>query len=599
MYISHLFSKANFQNIKIIAGIFLFFGISINVKSQITATTPNKYFSIVNFDYFAMPTVTDALLVGTEPLQVVIATTPSPTLNWDDNIGNIGSLPITGFSGTVFLDDVVLLKPVSSSSVIALISARVMQANNTTDIILIKASWNGNNFSLIGSTLIDNRNTNSDWFDGVRLSIDERGAESSNRQQIIMVWQKGGEILLNEGYYYFATNIINWYNSNISAFNGLSGTFKHPDISKKNYVAGYINPSIANIVAIQSIGNTHNLINFGYSSEEANPSLVAIYTPTFLTLHSTNGLSESLRTPRVLNSLYGSVAIVNKLDNLNKKSFLLTIGNVYGSLHLFNSNQDLESVCTNNEKYKYTGFPSIELIQRSDPHSATLSEDFAVTWQQIDCAGSDFCGITALSKRYHHRSANPGAPNAWYSLFNDQFFYISTDLSRNTVFPSVAAIPNITTGPPGNPATYCSNFYSFGILDNVSNLNGQIGYKKTDCNSTTLFSLISKAVESNISQSSGSENRPNASKKDEGLTMPTVKVYPNPVRDILSVKINENELLYKIEIYDVMGVLTHVTNITSGYSKQVRVDHLANGYYYIRLYTKNNVIRTQKIAIIH
>lgn len=568
---------------------------SVNSHSQITATTPNKYFSIANFEYFSMPTETDVIDLGSSQLQVIISSTPTPTLHWDDYSGHTGILSITGFSGTVFMDDVTLLKPISGNGVIAVISARVLLSNNTTDIVLLCASWNGSSFSYIGSTYVDNRGSNFDWFDRASIATYEAGVEAGNRQEIVIVWQKNDAILLNEGYYSFSTNTINWYNNNVSVFNGAGGTFRHPDIAKKSliYYAGTNTfERGSNIIALQTSGNIQNLVNFCYLSNESSPTLIPVNSPVFTTLYSTTAQYEELRTPRVLSAPQGIVSAFNKLDNQNKKSYIHMLATIQNRTYLFDSNTGLESACTGNLKYKYTGFPQLAFTQ-SSPTSLQWNMDYEVVWQQMFCSGIDFCSINAVSKRYSRkRGDNPLPYGEYHTIYNDQFFYISSDLNKNTFFPSIAAIPNEFSLNMG------LNFYSFGVIDKATSLNGQIGYKKTNASSGTLFTEKSITNNVNTFQSNAYKDDVSISRNDQ-QRLSKLHTYPNPAHNFVDIAAGNEEPVYRIEIYNVTGILIRRLSFSPSYNKQINVSNITNGYYYLKIYSGSNTIITRKIAIIH
>ena len=69
-------------------------------------------------------------------------------------------------------------------------------------------------------------------------------------------------------------------------------------------------------------------------------------------------------------------------------------------------------------------------------------------------------------------------------------------------------------------------------------------------------------------------------------------VYPNPVDDILTVEIDEQDvqqqakaasITYDIRLYDAFGALRHQTT-TKNSSTQINVSNLPNGFYYLHIY---------------
>ena len=68
-----------------------------------------------------------------------------------------------------------------------------------------------------------------------------------------------------------------------------------------------------------------------------------------------------------------------------------------------------------------------------------------------------------------------------------------------------------------------------------------------------------------------------------------VALYPNPVRDILNIEL-ENEIK-SVEIYNLQG-----QKIKTATSKQVDVSNLSNGVYMVRIQDANNAIETKRIV---
>ena len=69
-----------------------------------------------------------------------------------------------------------------------------------------------------------------------------------------------------------------------------------------------------------------------------------------------------------------------------------------------------------------------------------------------------------------------------------------------------------------------------------------------------------------------------------------VSLYPNPVRDILNIEI-ENDI-QSIEIYNIQG-----QKVISSNQKQINVSDLAAGMYMVRIQDVDNNIATEKIVI--
>jgi hypothetical protein len=69
-----------------------------------------------------------------------------------------------------------------------------------------------------------------------------------------------------------------------------------------------------------------------------------------------------------------------------------------------------------------------------------------------------------------------------------------------------------------------------------------------------------------------------------------VKLYPNPVRHILNIEI-ENDI-QSIEIYNIQGQKVLYSN-----QKQINVSNLAAGIYMVRIQDTENNIATKKVVI--
>ena len=69
-----------------------------------------------------------------------------------------------------------------------------------------------------------------------------------------------------------------------------------------------------------------------------------------------------------------------------------------------------------------------------------------------------------------------------------------------------------------------------------------------------------------------------------------VKLYPNPVRDILNIEIESD--IQSIEIYNIQG-----QKVLSSNQKQINVSDLASGMYLVRIQDIDNNIATKKIVI--
>jgi hypothetical protein len=520
-------------------------------------------------------------MLGTNALQVVVATSPSPILYWDDNNGHKSSAPINGFPATskVLIDDIALAS--NGTTAYTYITCRELTNTSTTNLYIITYRWDLLSFQFILATvptLIDTRPTSADILDGIRVSTTHPYKDDLGiyyyPNAITVVWQKGGQIKLSAGTVNLINGTIN-FNPFVTALNvflspgtsitPLGGSFSNPDVSTDG-------PAMGNHISITAINNNNRIVTaVDEGGQTTNYRYSVLYTLTSSNLE--------LRTPRLVTPLkYTYVVTFNELDVVNKKSNLYLIaGNDNNSL-ITNINSSLEQTCTNNTNYKLTGFPSIAITQNTSPPGSIESCAVEVAWQQITCNGTDFCTIQALSKRYDVKIYNsitniPLINN----LYSNQYFYLSNDLTKNSFFPSVAGI-----------YFDCKNFYSFDIMDKTTNANGLVGYKQSNCNGSTIreaFSVVNKS------------DKITAMEGENYMVKNKLLVYPNPANNSLTIENKEN--ITKVEMYNNLGNIVKV--VTSNYQKMLNVEvgGLVNGQYLLKVYSKESQPEIRKITIQH
>lgn len=79
-----------------------------------------------------------------------------------------------------------------------------------------------------------------------------------------------------------------------------------------------------------------------------------------------------------------------------------------------------------------------------------------------------------------------------------------------------------------------------------------------------------------------------------GIT-PEFQIRPNVCQDVFTIK-NNSKANTDFMIYDGQGQLLLTTNITSQTVKQVNVNHLPSGYYFVRMKGSNSVVRLLKVG---
>ena len=411
-----------------------------DIHAQIAAVTSNRNLPMTNtgFSNFEVPVATDAVQLNTshttDYLQVTVATTPVPGIFWDNSYtGPTGSqtgsiaittanFNITGLSAanitTILVEDVVLTKPSNSNNAVAIMTCRLVDNQNLTHIVLLKAMWQTATHSFTIPTpagdvdQLDVRSTTGafDWLDRASISTHENGGNES-KQEIFVVWQKQKVIYLSEGFYDFGANSMYWYHSNINIFPGrlnlgFDMTFKHPDISRKT---GDFKAIVAvgqyNCISCPITGGYfQDVVAYDFQSNEVTDPV------TFFSgeLYRTNNRREILRTPRTDQVIKGAfVAVFNSLDYTNQKSYLRVAG-LLGSgngplMTPFIANQDLENLCINNSNFYITGSPAISEIYYSNNHYY-----MEIAWQQV-AGGSNNCRVQVVSRRYVTDVTSPNA----------------------------------------------------------------------------------------------------------------------------------------------------------------------------------------------
>ena len=73
----------------------------------------------------------------------------------------------------------------------------------------------------------------------------------------------------------------------------------------------------------------------------------------------------------------------------------------------------------------------------------------------------------------------------------------------------------------------------------------------------------------------------------------TVVVYPNPASSVLNINTLDNTVIVTTSIYDLTGRKVY----QNAFEKELPVDHLTDGLYFISLTTAQGQVITQKIVI--
>ena len=81
----------------------------------------------------------------------------------------------------------------------------------------------------------------------------------------------------------------------------------------------------------------------------------------------------------------------------------------------------------------------------------------------------------------------------------------------------------------------------------------------------------------------------------EEMTNETYKVYPNPVKDVLTI---EGENIEQVNVYNTMGQLVKTVNCNDN-TVNVNVNDLQNGMYIVNVIDANGVVSSKKVSVLH
>jgi hypothetical protein len=498
------------------------------------------------------------------PLLVLTATTPVPTLFWDDHNGHQSNISIAVFptNSIVYLDDIALSFN-GSNKIFAYVTCRALLSNYTTEIHLLSYQWNTTTFVfdlLPYPTLITTRPTGTDVLDGVRISIDKY--QGTNHAMI--VWQRNGNIYANYGTVNFVNGTIN-YTSGYQGFllyqgNTVTypGKFSCPDLSMEGSgaVSGHFAAS-----AIHKTTTTENIV-------VATDAGGAFNQPAFYNLYTNSNISKRIRTARIdIPHKYSYLVSFNEVDLVNKKSSVyIKGGNENNFSNLFLLNSSLEQTCTNNANYHLTGLPAIKVAQALY-NPSFYGCNMEIAWQQVFCSGTDYCTIQVVSKRLFFDMNNGISPQIT-ALFNDQYFHINDDLSKNSFFPAIAS-----------DYANCKIYYSFGLMDKNTSANGKLAYKQTNCNGNAI-----RMGSNTIVVNENEKTRPFE-----------ILIFPNPANS--EIFIESRYPVKKMELFNNNGLLVESKKFPLTRHFAFNGKTLPNGQYLIKLYSNGGNNKTGKTII--
>ncbi len=544
-----------------------FFSVKI-CKAQIPATTPDKIQAIIGYDHFLIPTVTDGFVdvsSGVEKyFQVIGSSTPYAQLLWDDGNGHVGTLLINSAGiGTLLTNANILIDDIAlnidnNGNINCYLTCRAL-LGASYQIHLIQIKWVTSNFSFQPSnnpSLLETVNLSNELFNRVRLDINNEYNTLTAQKSIAIVWSVNNEVRYRLGNILVNTGLINYTSTSQSIMNGTI-----LDVS---------------LTEIDNIG-------FGLAIAAKNGNAVYFITrddsgvfdsPQLATQSSGIGDIRMLS----LDYKYGTVFLVNdNVNNVNKKTKLeATLAkkqlNVYTKWYL-DLNQEFESTCSNNTNYKYTGFPSASLNAIFPFSKASV---YDVSWQQIRCNNQDFCTINAVTKRVsQYFSETPIIAN------NNQAIYLSSDQSKNTLFPAVNNYKH-------------RMFYSFGIMDKVNSNNGKIGYKNTKI---VNFGGTANPIDPEILKVNPKYEYEEDVNKTDIMYSKEKNIVPNPASNSFTISFSSK--IRSVIIIDLLGKKVYQNEGITSNNETINSSNFKNGTYILIITDNKNKTTTQKIFINH
>ncbi len=572
-------------------------------KAQINATTPDASFGFDptdTYSAFELPTETDALLLSNgNPVQVAVsnATTPNPEFHYNYNNGQyVGSASILRTDEIqdavhLYADDVVLITyngTATGSNLVAFIACRADMGGGVTKICYYPAVWftGANSFTVLSPIIIDSRTepTPVDYFDRVSIAYKNAGnhVPSVYPTEVGIAYSKNGGIVIQSR---MASGILLDLGSGGSRDNVFydaddpGGAYSNPDIAVGS--TGHFGVS-----ALYRVGNIQKLV---VKVTDHEPGTVPADWGSW-TAYSINDPGKRIRTPRLDQAWkYDFVLCFNELDQDNARSNIVVVARSYlddvpdilndwlSAPYIINS--ELEAACDGNYNYVYTGFPVVKYYNNS--LSEPFGYKFEVVWQQTACTtgSNDFCNINAISKRFS-LSFSGSSSVVISPLYSNQFFYLSDDnrAEKNTIFPSLASIRD-----------GCTNFYSFGKMDDATSANGEVAYKQSSCDGASLRPYTSAQQNNNAA--------PVSADNVKDSKQPGLYVYPNPGRDAFHVSITGFMGNTKAYLYNATGGLISIMNISGKANSTIDIGKLPAGSYLVKVMDEKGTTLHKKIVI--
>ena len=130
-----------------------------------------------------------------------------------------------------------------------------------------------------------------------------------------------------------------------------------------------------------------------------------------------------------------------------------------------------------------------------------------------------------------------------------------------------------------------SYFWDFGNGDTITTLQSTYSYAYSD---TGIYN-IALQITHKTCVSSPAVHTLIVNESDnisEYKQLPNIEIYPNPVTSTFKIKAENTSIKY-VEVVDLLG---NVLLKTSNISREININHLSKGLYFIKIHTKEDII---------
>lgn len=168
----------------------------------------------------------------------------------------------------------------------------------------------------------------------------------------------------------------------------------------------------------------------------------------------------------------------------------------------------------------------------------------------------------------------------------------------SSTYDSLCFVANITSI---NPSSFNTNDGSISV--NVSHGQAPYSFVWSSSDTTSLLQGLSGGTYSlSVTDASGCQNSYSIS-----LTAPTsikestqsdFSLFPNPTKEILNLKFNNNTNANAYEMLNMLGQsITGIKQLNNNDTEQINVSAFSEGIYLLKIYGLNNVVKTERVMI--